>query len=196
MSIDMRRRSSGAVAVLLEVINPAHASYLTCTHDAHQRPTGPLHKEGTSLLSTSCFSCVAPAGRPFHSFRFRCALPSAHTTTDYYSTVPFPLMNHFLPPSSAIRTLVFIGGSCGLLLQSACMGVGTRTAGEPLLGWEVLQHDSGIIFCTSLAALPSHQLLKTSVAAFVAALFLFLRDFLLSLSRSLHIATSPPRQIS
>jgi hypothetical protein len=89
----------------------------------HQRPIGPLQ-----LL----FLRRRPAGRPFHSFRFRCALPSAHTATDY--TVSFPLMNHFLPPSSAIRTLVFIGGSCGLLLQGACMGGGTRTTGEPLLG--------------------------------------------------------------
>lgn len=66
------------------------------------------------------------------------------------------LFDESFPPSSAIRTLVFIGGSCGLLLQSACMA--WEWGATPWIGGAPTQHDSGIIFCTSLAALPSHQL--------------------------------------
>jgi hypothetical protein len=153
------------------VINPAHASYLTCTHDACIRGRlVPCTKKARPFFPRAAFPASSPCrpAIPLLSLSLRFAVSSS--ATDY--TVPFPLMNHFLPPSSAIRTLV-----------ACCYRVRAWEGGRGRLGshsLEVVQHDSGIIFCTNLAALPSHQLLKTSVAAFLAALFLFLRDFLLS----------------
>lgn len=136
--IDMWRSSGCAVcATRGEVINPAHASYLTCTHDAARirgRPDwSPAQRRHLPSFHELLFPASSPRrpAIPLLSLSLRFAVSSiAHTATDYY-TVPFLTFDESFPPSSAIRTLVFIGGSCGLLLQSACMGVGTRTTGEP-----------------------------------------------------------------
>lgn len=138
----------------------------------------PCTKKARPFFPRAAFPASSPCrpAIPLLSLSLRFAISSYIYRLQY---VPFPLMNHFL--SAILRTLVFIGGSFGLLLQTT----------ECVHGGEVLQHDSGIIFCTSLeAALPSHQLLKMSVAAFLAALFLFLRDL------SLHIATTRSAEIS
>lgn len=117
-------------------------------HDAHRRPIGwsPAQRRRRhvppSLLSTSRFSPRRPAGRPFQlPFAFAepalCRRPAHSYSYELHRPGPVPspfaLVKSFLP-CPPIGTLVFIGGSCGLLLQSACMGASH------------FQHDSGIIF--------------------------------------------------
>lgn len=139
-------------------------------HDAHRRPIGwsPAQRRRRhvppSLLSTSRFSPRRPAGRPFQ-LPFAFAEPALcrlgrHIQYSYsYSyelhrpgpvPSPFALVKSF-PPCPAYRDTSLYRR---IMWPAATECVhGSRRASH-------FQHDSGIIFCTSLAALPSHQLSK------------------------------------